>query len=399
MKHILYIIGIAIIFWGCKKESTIGVEQSEYFIKFFGNSYLDNGYDVQQTADEGYIIIGSISVSATNKDIAIIKTNKFGNQEWLTSFGDSLIDNGRGVACNSNGDYIVVGSYSNSLGNSDVVVLKLNASGSIIWNKKIGGTASEEAYSIQETTDGGYIITGSTNALNTGNGNPFGEKDIFLLKINASGDSLWSKALGGSLSDIGYCVKQKNDKGFIIVGKTNSFSEPGQSSDNMIIIETNNFGIQTDKITYGGTGFDIGKDIQILSNGYAFVGSTINSNNGKSDVYFVKTTTDIHSVIMNKTYGGDLDDYGESIIINNDGSFIIVGSTESYGNGGEDSYLLKLTSDGTEDFHKTFGGAGSESANAIIQTTDMGYAFVGTTDFSENGMILLTKINNNCELN
>ncbi|MFH2095724.1 MAG: hypothetical protein ABIJ16_08470, partial [Bacteroidota bacterium] len=193
MKRLIYIL-FALVVFGCSKTDPLSMQQTGYFIKFYGGSLSDEGHDIRQTNDGGYIILGSTTSEDEDLDIMLIKTDKYGNPEWQKTFGDTLNDEGYSIQLTSDNGYIILGSYAHSLINSDMYLIKTDAGGEIIWENKIGGEYFEEGLCVRETNDGGYILVGSTNEENIWNGNPQGEKDIFLVKTNATGDSIWSKS-------------------------------------------------------------------------------------------------------------------------------------------------------------------------------------------------------------
>ena len=397
MKKLAYIILIFLAF-GCSKQNPLSVEQSEYFIKFFGSSYSDEGFEIKQTSDDGYIIIGTTTTENTTTDIILIKTDKYGNAQWQQTYGDSLNDKGSSIVITPDNGYVFTGTYTDTASNEDVIISKIDNEGNLLWKNTIGNGSNEEGLGIQKTQDGGFIIVGSTDAYNPWSGNPVGEKDIFIVKTSENGDSLWSKSIGGANFDIGKKIYEKPEGGYILIGTTTSFAEVGQSLNNIIVIETNASGIQTDKLTYGGTKNDYGESLQITDDGYILLGTTNSFGAGESDIYVVKIAKNIHTITWEKYFGHSEIELGTSISSTDDNSFIISGATESLGEGLKDSYIIKIDASGNEVFSKTYGGIGSEISNSIIQTNDQGFIFLGASNFEANSMISLTKINNEGEL-
>ncbi len=397
MKKIIYIILMFLAF-ACSKENSLSIEQSEYFIKFFGSSFSDEGFEIKQTSNDGYIIIGTTTNKINTTDIILIKTDKFGNVEWQETYGDSLNEKGSSVVISQDNSYVFTGTYTDKESNKDVIISKIDNNGNLLWKNTIGSISNEEGFGIQETDDGGFIIVGYTDAYNNSNGNPTGEKDIFIVKTNENGDSLWSRSLGGEYYDVGNKIYKKPEGGYIIVGTTVSFAEVGQAENNIIVIETNSSGIQTDKLTFGGNNNDYGNAIQIVDDGYIILGTTNSFGAGESDIYAIKVGKNIHTLIWEEYFGGPKIELGTSIVKTSDNSLIISGATESIGEGEKDSYIIKIDNDGEEIFSKSFGGKGNEISNSIIQTNDLGYIFLGATNFESNSMISITKINKDGEL-
>jgi len=176
----------------------------------FGGSNIDVGYSVQQTTDGGYIITGyTRSYGVGGRNIWLIKTDNAGNEEWNNTFGGNNDDCGTSVLQASDGGYIIAG-YTSSIGTGsvDVWLIKTDESGNEEWNKPFGGYSSDGAWSVQQTSDGGYIITGWTYSYGVGYlGN------VWLIKTDDSGNEEWNKAFGGTDVDRGYSVQQTTDDG------------------------------------------------------------------------------------------------------------------------------------------------------------------------------------------
>ena len=383
--YIRLIFLLAVLLFACNKEDYVSSGQADSFIKFFGNSLSDFGFDVKQTSDGGYIFIGTTTTSEDGTDMLLIKTNKYGNQEWAKNFGGDLDDKGYSLQIAYDGGYILLGSTTQSTGNTtDFYLVRTDNSGNETWANTIGGSSNEEGYCVQQTDDGGYILIGYTESYG------FGAKDIFLVKTDQNGDTLWTNTFGGPVDDIGRSVAQKNDKSFVITGSTKSFSETGQDGSNLIIIKTNENGFETDKITYGGLDNDYGESIQILpGGGYVVTGTTSSSGNGLSDIYLLLIGENIHEEPVTKTFGGSENDFGYSIRLTENNGFIIVGTKGISGNSAV--YLIKTDNSGAEEFSKTYGGVGNETGKAVEQTTDGGFIIIGSSVIEGNSMISLVK--------
>jgi hypothetical protein len=365
--------------WGLTNESDIQTGDSRIlFVKTFGGWLSEYGHSVQQTSDGGYIITGSTSSFGNgNGAVWLIKTDSQGITEWSKTFGGSLQDYGHSVQQTTDGGFIITG-YTNSFGNGnwDVYLIKTNSDGNEEWNKTFGGTEDDRGHSVQQTTDGGFIITGYTNSFGNGNW------DVYLIKTNSDGNEEWNKTFGGTEDDIGHSVQQTTDGGYIITGKTESF---GNGYDAVWLIKTDSQGNEEWNKTFGGSGSERGNSVQQTTDGgYIITGVTESFGNGRYDVYLIKTNSQGNEE-WNKTFGGSEWDVGSSVQQTTDGGYIITGSTSSFGNGNHDVYLVKTNSNGEEEWTKPFGGSENDYGESVQQTTDGGYIITGRTESESFG--------------
>ncbi|RYD52727.1 MAG: T9SS type A sorting domain-containing protein [Sphingobacteriales bacterium] len=269
----------------------------------------------------------------------------------------------------------------------------------IQWQKSLGGTGADQAYSIQQTTDGGYIVAGiseSTSGDVTGN---HGLVDYWIVKLGSTGSIQWQKSLGGIREDYANSVQQTTDGGYIVAG--NSRSNDGDVSGNhggydSWIVKLASTGIVQWKKTLGGTRNDLTASIQqTADSGYIVAGSS-NSNDGDvtgnqgSNDYWVVKLDHAGTIQWQKSLGGPQDDQAASVQQTSDGGYIVAGQSSSIsgdvtGNHGlVDYWVVKLTSTGIIQWQKTMGGTAGEAAATIQQTTDGGYVVTGYAQ-SNNG--------------
>jgi len=370
---ILFSVGLA----ACGDINTPNLGSSEVgWQRLYGGTETDIGNSIQQTADGGYIIAGETeSYGDSDRDFYLIKTDAVGTTTWTKSIGGVDDDRALCVRQTSDGGYIVTGILrSFSAGGTDVWLWKVDSDGNMSFIEDFGGIGNEVGSSVRQTADGGYIIAGNTTTSSA-------DADIWLIKTDSGGDEEWSKRYSGVGSDYGDSVQQLSGVGYIITGGSHN----GSGSCDIILIKTDASGNPTSNKMFGGTGFDRGKSVQELSEGgFILVGETTSYGAGGSDIWLIKTDSNLNE-IWSKTFGGSGDEYGESVLQTSDGGFIIAGSTTSYGAGGSDVWLVKTDSGGNETWSKTFGDAEDDAGNAVIETSEGGFAITGRIKSVEYG--------------
>ncbi|MFH1942858.1 MAG: T9SS type A sorting domain-containing protein [bacterium] len=350
------------------------VTQQTTFEHTYGGTDYDSGASVQQTSDGGYIIAGMTrSFGAGKNDVYLVKTDAAGDTLWTRTFGGAENDVGFSVQQTSDGGYILAGATDSfGAGGNDVFLVKTDANGNSLWTtpRTFGGAKSDWAQSVQQVSDGGYIITGVT--LSSG----AGKNDIYLIKTDASGNAVWEKTFGGAGLDNGYSVQQVSDGGYVIAGVTQSF---GAGTSDFFLVKTDADGNAVWSRTFGGSKDDTGWSVQQASDGgYVIAGGTNSFGAGKWDFFLVKTDAS-GNALWERTFGGVEDDCGFSVQQASDGGYIISGYTASSGAGKYDVYLVKTDADGNSLWTRTFGGAEDDIGWAVRQTSDKGYIIAGDT--------------------
>jgi hypothetical protein len=402
MKRFKHLLTIVLVVTLADFEFALAYEPAVQWQKTFGGWNNDCGYSVQQTSDGGYIIAGYTQFfGAGGYDVYLIKTDSEGNLKWQKTFGGRNDDEGYSVQQTSDGGYIIAG-YTTSFGGGgyDVYLVKTDPNGNLLWQKTFGVGIG---WSVQQTSDGGYIIAGETSSFGAGG------KDVYLIKTDPNGNQEWQKTFGGNGKDDAGSVQQTTDGGYIIAGFTASF---GAGLVDVYLIKTDSTGNSQWQKTFGGSDNDSGYSVQQTADGgYIIAGWTTSFGAGFYDVYLVKTDPS-GNLLWQKTFGGSGFDVGSSVQQTTDGGYIIAGQTKSFGAGAEDVYLIRTDSDGNSVWQKTFGGSGSDEASSVQQTSDGGYIITGwTRSFGAGGddvyliklssevcqYVLLGDVNNDCK--
>ncbi|HYV91162.1 MAG TPA: T9SS type A sorting domain-containing protein [Chitinophagales bacterium] len=331
--------------------------------KCFGSTGDEWAMSIQQTPDSGFIVAGQaqtndgdVSGNHGGLDYWVIKLDFNGNLIWQKCLGGSNIDQAWSIDQTSDGGFIVAGlsgsndgdvtnhhgCYYYDNGCLDYWIVKLDSVGNLVWERSLGGTGEDEAFCIQQTTDEGYIIAGTSNSIDgdvTGN---HGIKDYWIVKLDSSGTLMWEKSLGGSDIEGNYgtdykaFIQQSDDGGYILAGQS-------KSND-----------------------------------------GDVSGNHGDFDEWIVKLDGN-GNIIWQKCFGGSMVDAAHSVQQTADGGFIIAGASNSTngevtGNHGEaDCWILKVDSSGSIVWEKSFGGSDYDEARSIYQSSDSGFIAVGLT--------------------
>jgi len=359
-------------------ETTLHIPEKEWD-RTFGGSEDDYSYSVAETSDGGYIIAGrTSSYGAGYSDVWLIKTDDNGNKEWDKTFGGSEDDYGYSVAETSDGGYVIVGTTRTyGSGFADVWLIKTDDNGNKEWDKTFGGSHQDHGQSVVETSGGGYVIVGITFS-NTSY--PLG--DVWLIKTDSDGNKEWDKTFGGSADDYGYSVVETSDGGYVIAGRTSSY---GAGYSDVWLIKTDSDGNEEWDKTFGGSDRDYSHSVvETSDSGYVIAGRTSSYGAGYSDVWLIKTD-DNGNKEWDKTFGGSENDYGYSVVETSDGGYVIAGRTSSYGAGYSDVWLIKTDDNGNKEWDKTFGGSENDYGYSVVETSDGGYVIAGHTSSYGSG--------------
>lgn len=325
--------------------------------------------------------------------------------EWQKALGGTHSESANAVQQTSDGGYIVAGnSMSNdgdvtgNHGGGDYWIVKLNPAGGIQWQKSLGGSNVDDAQSIRQTTDGGYIIAGSSNSGDGDISGNHGNYDYWIVKLDSNGNMQWQKSLGGSSVDMAQSIQQTSEGGYIVAGS--SSSNDGDASGNhgggdyWIVKLDVNGNIQWQKSLGGSSSEQVNSVQQTFDGGYIIAGTTVSTDGditvsyGNNDFWVVKLDSG-GNMQWQKTLGNIGDNIGYYAQQTFDGGYIAVGTSFNPSNlesGLPDYWVIKLSNNGTIEWDKYFGGSFHDNAITIRQTPEWDYIVAGWTA-SNNGQV------------
>ena len=297
---------------------------------------------LQETDDGGYILSGVSNSNDKGEDIDawVVKTDINGIQKVSKTFGGKNDDKANSILKTSDGGYIIIGGNSlqknvyDGTNNYDAWIFKIDNNLNEQWSNTFGG--NDEAKAVQETSDGGYLLTGTT--LKTEDRGT----DAYLIKVDAKGNLQWKQTFGGKYDDSSSSLLKTTDGGFIFAGNTHS-KPTGKSDADAWLVKVDASGMELWSKTYGGQKDDVVTSIQNTTDG-GFVLAGYTESLGNLDALLIKTDSNGDKV-WSKTFGGDNNDLVFSVQQTSSGAFILAGQTSSYGNGSADAWLIKVFDD------------------------------------------------------
>jgi hypothetical protein len=380
---IILVLSLAACVGGLKPAGTGPAVQ---WYNVYGGSQSDVGRSVQQTTDGGYILFGTTkSYGEGGQDFWLIKTDAHGNKLWDKTFGGEKDDGGWSAIQIKDGGYILCGgTFSSGAGGQDAWLIKTDTKGNKLWDKTFGGSESDYFYSVQQTTEGGYILCGGTKSQASGN------KEMWLVKTDADGSKLWDKTFSGKGAALGASVWQTADGGYIVCGGTMSMaaSKAGYDWQELLLVKTDASGNKDWDFMIKDEEHDeyLGDYMgwsaqQTADGGYIACGEC---SLASPDVLLIKIDTDGNK-LWEKKYGEeDKNEAGSSVWQTTDGGYIICGSALSRKISSDKSrsqvvLLIKTEADGNKLWDETFGGKKPAIGSSVQQTADGGYIVCGAT--------------------
>lgn len=382
-KTILLLIIIPLIL-----ATTCNAQPDSLWSRTYGGAGDDACYSLIQTADGGFALGGvTVSFGSGMSDMWIVKTNADGDSLWSHTFGGRFSESCGSLIETIDGSYVFAGNTSSfGSGEYDMWMIKTNADGDSLWSRTFGGARSDGCHSMLQTEDGGYILAGSTRS--------YGHRlfegrryfDMWMIKTNADGDSLWSRTFGGELSDRCLSIIRTEDGGYVLAGYTESF---GAGSSDFWMVKTNADGDSLWSRTFGGERQDFCNSIvQTEDGGFALGGTTLSFSVGYNDLWIVKTNANGDS-LWSRTYGEIHRSANcNSLIQTEDGCIVASGYY------GIDVLLLKINSEGDSLWSENYGRGREREINSCytaIQIEDGSFVLGGShgIDVDQKDMFLI----------
>jgi hypothetical protein len=387
MKRIfsLFLLSIALI--SCQKDPPIPDLKPSEFQKNYGGAAEDLGKAVLEYSNGDLYIAGSTQSSgAGGKDVFIIKTDKNGNKIWSKTIGGAADDEAMEIIRSSDGGLLIIGyTASYGAGGTDVFLIKIDTSGALLFQKYFGGAGNELGEDILQTADGNYMINGVTNSSGSG------LRDVYIIKVNASGTLLWSKTFGGTADDGGSSLCNADSGNVMLFNYTDNY---GALNRDMYVIKISSTGDSLNSWLYGGAEYEEAQSIERTTDGnFLLFGHTASYGHIDHNMYGLKISGN-GTVLWQNNYGGTIHDGGEHGKQCNNGGYILAGRSFSFDdNFFEQMYLVKTDEAGNTQWQKNIGGANDDAAYNMTETNDA-YLLVGNTKSITNGNndVFLVKI-------
>jgi len=338
----------------------------------YGGSGFDYCMSLLPTADGGYALAGHTnSFGAGDTDFWLLRTDENGDSLWSHTYGGLGEDYCYSLIQTADGGFALAGeTHSFGAEEENFWLLRTNENGDSLWSRVYGSSGHDGCQSLIQTMDGGFALAGWTNSFGSG------RLDFWLVRTDENGDSLWSRTFGGEDHDLCTSLVQTADGGFALAGDTWSFGAGGYD---FWLIRTSENGDSLWSHTYGGLDVDrCCSLVQTADRGYALVGWTDSFGAGISDSWLVRTDENGDS-LWSRTYGGESGDGGYSLIQTSDVGFALAGGTYSFGAGGNDFWLVRTDENGDSLWSRSYGGESEDVCWSLVQTADRGYALAGLT--------------------
>jgi hypothetical protein len=368
LKSLLALITLVII-----STSANAQPPDSLWFRVYGDIMDDIGFDAIEAGEDEYIVIGKVEKSDYNWDAYVAKLDNNGDIIWENTYGGAQREQIVSICPGLYFGYVMTGYTSTDAnGLSDIWILFIDDNGDSIASMKYGSWASDQGNWISTNVDQGFIVVSRSEIYQWGD-------QIYLMKLDISLDTIWTKTYGGPMQDYGHCVEETSDYGYIIAGRTYTTVYPESGDAWVIKTDSNGDTVWTKK--YGGDNEDIFYSLVETDDGYIFAGQTWSYGAGLKDVYVVRTN-DNGDTIWTKTYGGEGAEMAYRIFETEDGNYVIAGYNTPVSGINRDVYVIEIDGDGNLIWEEYYGDSyDSEYLYGGTATSDGGFIFTGRVDY------------------
>ena len=365
-------------------ETTLGIEDAAFqkgeidiqvrTIDFEGDARLLWGEDainianaIQELEEGGYIVTGAVSLGDANgTDMYLVKLDEQGNVLWGKAYGTTGLQDGYTVQQTSDSGFVVLGRSIGGFGGNDICVIKTDQDGDVQWKQVYGGRESEIGRTIQQTSDNSYVIAGATSSFGTAvNGNSC------IIKLDSTGGIVWSKTYGGDSTSMASSFQETLNGDYVMSG-TARHSDQNILAAYLIKMDPTTGDVKWEKQYRHSNGSDAYSVVETFDGGYIMAGGKAGVTDGNA--ILIKTDSE-GSMLWSKTY--DAASTGKIVQETADGGYVLLGADYTPF---RDNVLIKVDSDGEVGWSKVYGGDGTDESIYVRQTSDGGYVFAGSTN-------------------
>ena len=328
----------------------------------YGGSDSEQAFSVTATPDGGCAVIGhTYSFLSGKSDIWIVRLDATGDTLWTKLFGGSLNDEGLHIAMIPEGNFIFTGYTVTADSGEQLLLVKIDSLGNVLWQKNYGGTGNERGNCAIPTSDGGYIVAGVTS--------PGTSSDMWILKTNALGDTVWTRIIGGGNPDEAKYICTTHDGGYVVTGYTYSY---GSGFSDIYLVKLNDQGVVVWSTTVGDSGYEYSVSVLETDDyGFFITGQTTSYGAGSYDIWVVRTDS-LGNVLWTKTFGGPNTDFPGEGIKTSDGNYLISGTLYS-----DDAWLFKLDDNGDTLWTMNVLQWTTDVFRSVVEATDGEYIAAG----------------------
>lgn len=336
----------------------------------YGTSRNDQGFAIQQTLDGGFIAAGyTVVVGQDDSQFYLVKTDANGNRLWSRSWNHgALWDECYAVRQMADSGYVLAGATYSFANNWDIWLVKTNANGDSLWSRTYGGGDIDVCNAVSLAADGGIVLAGYSRSVGDG------LDDVWVIKTDQSGNTVWERNFSAPLFAQCNAIQSTADGGYALGG----YWTGADSDQDFWLLKLNADGDSLWGRTYGDDRQQICYSVEQLPDGGYLLGGSTSPNNGDLNFWLVKTDA-AGNEVWNRSFGGSQHDECRAFFQTFDNGYVAAGYTLSRGAGNSDFWVVKLNADGDSLWSRTFGGVNFDNCRAALQASDAGYVFAGVT--------------------